>query len=133
MAQNPDPSLLDPGQIIKRAFDGTNDRIRVETEIATVNIGGQQEIVISAEHDDIAIKSSSSGNELEPNADGSLNTYTQNILVEEKWDAVLGTYPNATTEVYAYKLGGLSGTTVATVTIIYTDANKNDIISLVKS
>lgn len=37
MAQNPFPSHLDPGQIIKRAFDEANDRLRTDT---TINLGG---------------------------------------------------------------------------------------------
>lgn len=33
-------------------------------------------------------------------------------------------YPINTTEVYTFKLGGSGGTTVATVTVVYTDATK---------
>jgi hypothetical protein len=40
-------------------------------------------------------------------------------LVTEAYDSITATYPNTSTEVYTYKLGA---TTVATVTIIYSDA-----------
>lgn len=54
MAKNPNPSLLDPGQIIKRAFDESEDRIRVDANITTT-IGGTQEVLISQVDDSIRI------------------------------------------------------------------------------
>lgn len=45
-------------------------------------------------------------------------------------DYIAVTYPTDTTEVYTYKDGGVSGTTVATVTITYTDATKCNITSV---
>lgn len=53
MAKNPNPSKLDPGQIVKRVFDNDNDRIRVDAEITT-NIESQ-EVVISHIDDSIKI------------------------------------------------------------------------------
>lgn len=51
MAKNPNPSLLDAAQIIKRAFDEENDRIRIDAEInADV---GDQEVIINAADDSI--------------------------------------------------------------------------------
>lgn len=38
MAQNPNPSLLDPGQIIKRAFNEANDTVRVEGSISVAEL-----------------------------------------------------------------------------------------------
>lgn len=35
-------------------------------------------------------------------------------------DSIVATYPDANTEVYTYKVGGVSGTTVAVVTVVYT-------------
>lgn len=72
MAQNPSPSQLDPGQIIKRSFDETNDRLRVDATV-TATFTGAQEVVISQTDDTIqiygtdgatnrAIKTDSSGN-----------------------------------------------------------------------
>ena len=47
-------------------------------------------------------------------------------------DYIAATYPTASQEVYTYKTGGASGTTVATVTIVYTDATKNVLTSVTK-
>ena len=54
MAKNPTPSLLDPGQIIKRAFDDDNDAIRVDANVVA-NISGAQEVLISDSDDSIKI------------------------------------------------------------------------------
>ena len=48
-------------------------------------------------------------------------------------DYIAVTYPTATTEVYTYKVGGSGGTTVATVTVTYTDSTKENISSVDKS
>lgn len=53
MALNPNPSLLDPGQIIKRSFDGANDRIRVDAAVSMTV--GDQEVVITHEDDSIRL------------------------------------------------------------------------------
>jgi hypothetical protein len=52
MAQNPSPSQLDPGQIIKRSFDEANDRIRVDASVSVS--AASQEVVI--DHSDDSIK-----------------------------------------------------------------------------
>lgn len=44
-------------------------------------------------------------------------------------DACSVTFPNSTTTVYTYKDGGLSGTTVGTLTVIYTDSTKEVLLS----
>ena len=46
-------------------------------------------------------------------------------------DAMTATYPDNVTEVYAYRTGGLAGTIVQTVTVVYTAANKNLILNMV--
>jgi hypothetical protein len=46
------------------------------------------------------------------------------------YDELVRTTPTSTTEVYTYKL---ESTTVATLTVTYTDANKTDISSVVKT
>jgi hypothetical protein len=43
------------------------------------------------------------------------------------YDAISVNYPNATTETFSYYQGGLAGTLVLTVTVVYTDATKEDI------
>lgn len=41
--------------------------------------------------------------------------------------------PNSITEIYKYYEGGLSGDLKATVTIIYTNSSKNQIVSVVRT
>jgi hypothetical protein len=54
-------------------------------------------------------------------------------LVTEAFDYVAATYPNGTTEVYTYKSGGVSGTTVATVTVVYSSSSKDILTSVTRS
>ena len=42
-------------------------------------------------------------------------------------------YPTSTSETFTFKTGGSSGTTVATVTLVYTDATKADLSSVTKT
>lgn len=46
------------------------------------------------------------------------------------FDKIEAAYPNTTTEVYTYSL---AGDTVAILTVVYTDLNKDLITSVVKS
>lgn len=49
------------------------------------------------------------------------------------YDYIGVTYPTATQEVYVYKTGGSGGTTLATLTVDYTDSTKDNISEVVKS
>lgn len=49
-----------------------------------------------------------------------------------KYDAGSVAYPNSVTEVYTFREGGLAGTVVAEVTIVYTDSTKKYLSSFVK-
>ncbi len=71
----PTPSKLDYEQCIQGSYDEVNGRLRVETELATVNIGGQQEILITDDVDAIKI-GNGSHQYLAINPDGSINTST---------------------------------------------------------
>ena len=64
---------------------------------------------------------------------GYLQTHRVNALVTEAYDYVSVSYPNATTETYTYKQGGASGTTVATITVTYTDSSKESVLTIEKS
>jgi len=55
------------------------------------------------------------------------------FLAGVEFDAIEGSYPNVTTEVYEYYTGGLAGTLVATITVIYTDSTKCEITSVVRT
>jgi len=45
-------------------------------------------------------------------------------LVIKPYDAGTVLYPNTTTEVYQFRTGGMAGTIVQTVTLVYTDNTK---------
>jgi len=49
------------------------------------------------------------------------------------YDYIAATYPNSTTEVYTYKSGGSSGTTVGTVTVTYSNSSKETLTSVEKT
>ena len=51
-------------------------------------------------------------------------------FITEVFDGIDATYPASDTEVYAYSL---QGSPVATLTVVYTNASKNFISSVVKS
>jgi len=56
-----------------------------------------------------------------------------NLLAGLTFDHIAASYPNSTTEVYIYKSGGSGGTTVATLTVIYTAAAKDLISSVART
>ncbi len=49
------------------------------------------------------------------------------------FDAITAQYPSASSVVYEYRTGGMSGTIVKTVTVTYTDASQANILSVVVS
>jgi len=55
------------------------------------------------------------------------------LLAGYVYDSIVATYPDTVTEVYTYKTGGASGTTVATITVIYTTATKDVLTSVVRT
>ena len=75
-----------------------------------------------------SIRDENTGVTLQVNNDGSINVVS--AFISEPHDYISAAYPNSTTEVYTYKEGGASGTTVATITVVYTDSSK-DLISTV--
>lgn len=56
-----------------------------------------------------------------------------NILEGISFDYVSASYPNDVTEVYNYYLGGIAGTLMTTITVVYTDSTKEQITTLEKS
>lgn len=66
------------------------------------------------------------------NPDGSLpvTAAINNTLVPEQHDEIQATYPTTSSEVYTYKLSGVS---VAVVTVTYADATKEVLTSVVRS
>lgn len=64
---------------------------------------------------------------------GNLKAIQKNNLIQVEYDYVGVTYPTTTSEVYTYKTGGSGGTTVSTVTIVYTDTTKDNITSVART
>jgi hypothetical protein len=54
-------------------------------------------------------------------------------LINFAWDYASVSYPNATTEVYTFKINGVSGTTVGTITVTYVDATKEAISTIARA
>jgi len=50
-----------------------------------------------------------------------------------QYDYIGASYPTTTSEVYEYKDGGSSGTTVAIFTVVYTDTTKSVLSSVTKT
>lgn len=65
-------------------------------------------------------------------ASSKVQVFTSGFAVP-KYDYLAVTYPIATQEVYVFKLGGSGGTTVATITLNYTDATKASLSSAERS
>lgn len=61
--------------------------------------------------------------------EGDINI--SNTLITDPFDYIGATYPDTSTEVYTYKLGGSGGTTVGVITVVYSDAVTKEIISSV--
>ena len=49
------------------------------------------------------------------------------------YDYISVAYPDSVTETYIYKSGGSGGTTVATITVVYTSSTKDSLSSVTKS
>jgi len=62
-----------------------------------------------------------------------IRTLLNSSLVNVAYDYVSVTYPIATQEVYTFKSGGSGGTTVATVTVNYTDSTKENILNVARA
>lgn len=58
--------------------------------------------------------------------EGDVQTFTSGFEIPY-YDYVGVAYPTASQEVYTFKTGGSGGTTVATITLNYTDATKESL------
>jgi hypothetical protein len=59
------------------------------------------------------------------------NVKTLNTLITKAYDYISVAYPDTSTEVYTFKTGGAGGTTVGTITVVYTDAVTKLVLSTV--
>lgn len=55
------------------------------------------------------------------------------LLGSTRYDSGTVSYPNNTTEIYQFRLGGITGPIQATVTLVYADASKNNLVSWSKA
>lgn len=144
---------LDADQVLRQAFDETEDRLRVDAEI-TATISVLEVDIRAADGDNIAISDGvknvtistdgaknaldvklagdsavqvegQNGNTIEPNEDGSIKTIQ---LLTRPYSGGTETYPTTTQEVITTYLNGGS-TPVERVTINYTDSTKNNLSS----
>ncbi len=68
----------------------------------------------------------------ETSAKGAVQIVTQGLALLY-YDYVSVAYPAADTETYTFKVGGSGGTTVNTVTIVYTTSSKEFISTVTKT
>ena len=147
---------LDANQVLKHAFNETDDSLRVDATISAsigdvsvvdavtgtpqkinsdgsinVDIISPINISIDASTDSIAIGQGS--NRMTVNSDGTADVRVSNTLITAPFDYVGASYPSDTVETYLYRLGGATGTIVGLVTVTYTDNTKNLIASVSKS
>lgn len=62
-----------------------------------------------------------------------IRTSSVNGMLTESYDYLSINYSTSTQEIYTFKSGGSGGTTVATLTINYTDSTKNNISTVEKT
>lgn len=84
----------------------------------------------SASNPDIPVKTTESGGYHVQHV--NVDTLSSGISLPQ-FDYTAVTYPTATQEVYVFKTGGSGGTTVATVTVNYTDSTKDFISDVTKA
>lgn len=64
---------------------------------------------------------------------GEITTTTGPFSPPSSSDAFTVSYPNSVTEVYEFRTGGVGGTIIKTVTLIYSSASKQNLLSGVVS
>lgn len=64
---------------------------------------------------------------------GTITAGSGGLLDGVVFDTIVASYPSVTVEVYEYKLGGVSGTLNATVTVTYTNSSKEVVSTVVKT
>lgn len=76
---NPHPSNLDQQQILQRAFDESQDKLRVDASVSVESITGEVVVdITAASGDNIAITNQDGSNPLGINSDGSINVNVVN-------------------------------------------------------
>jgi hypothetical protein len=107
-------SNRDPGQALQYSFDENTGRLKV--------LGLNQGTVDGTVNGTPAT--------IKVDAQGNQSVIMVNALVPTAFDSIFATYPSATQELYTYKFNTV---TVAIVTVDYTDASKNTLVSVVRT
>lgn len=143
MSGNPNPTKLDQNQILQRAFDEAEDKLRIAGSFNIDHITGEVEVEIDAATGDNIALSNADGskrvtlttvgpnNGLDTNIIGG-NIKVSNTLITESFDYITASYPSSTVEVYTYRTGGISGSIVGVITVTYSDATKDNLTSVSK-
>jgi len=72
-------------------------------------------------------RSDALGNSLDNEGRRALHVKNLAQLVIKNYDAGTVLYPDDITEVYQFRVGGMAGTIVQTVTLVYTDDSKENL------
>lgn len=70
-----------------------------------------------------------SAEEIIPLAEYRLRVREVSSLITQSYDAFTVLYPDAVTEVYEFRVGGIAGTISQTVTLVYTDSTKENLLN----
>lgn len=116
-------SSLDQNQIMQRAFDEQSDALRVQTEARVV--ANAMEVAISDKDDSIRLGDGT--NLTQVTSEGALKVSSG--LVKDAFDFFSGTHTD-TTSTFVYRRGGSLGEVVATIYVVYSNSEKDEIISL---
>lgn len=108
--------------------------------MALEGLGGQPDlkVVLADLNDDVAdVVSLAARNALAvalvDSTGAQLSSLAGGQLVTVAFDTVTYTNTSSTVDTYTYKTGGTGGTTVATVTVTWTDATKSVLVSVVRT
>lgn len=121
-AEDSNIAIKDPvsGNILKVESDGSID-VNVVLDAASDNV-----LVLGTEDG----TTTGTKHVLKTDSNGNLENIQLNTLIPFQFDSIYPTYPDAVTEIYTYKQ---IGSTVAVLTVIYTDSTKNNLTSIVRT
>lgn len=117
-------------------WDGSNwDRIKAGIVSATSSLSGfVNSLTYAIFHTTPATRTNNQGGPLEADSTGNLKVVNMASLIKVPYDYIEDSWNAGTfTETFTYKTGGSGGTTVATLTVIYTDATKEQLVSVTLS
>lgn len=127
---------LDAPQVLRSVYDETKNTLRVSVVDGSSGGAGGFEVIITHTDDSIRLGDGTNyftSTSLSGKVGLDVNTINNVQLFDMKFDTITATYPSGTQEVYASRVGGISGSIQQTITINYTDATKNLILNVVRT